>query len=210
MKVFARLVIVMYQTHMGHVDRMDKNVALSRLRLKRCMKRYHRAIFVWYLAVILNNVMVLFAALCCDATKLQKSKEASGVGYKHWFQLELGTVLINHGLHLARELKLRNAAVVVTSFCRLALVKLRFAGRKVVPLCQLQNVRRSVRAPACQLQSVRRHAGRPKKRRRGPLPRLTSNVTPTPRARQVCIICCMYTLQHILTLTILTRHLYRI
>lgn len=64
----------MYQKHMGHVDRMDKNVALSRLRLKRCIKRYHRALFVWYMAVVLNNMMVLFDLLFSDTEELKKSK----------------------------------------------------------------------------------------------------------------------------------------
>ena len=35
MPVVALLVLGMYAKHMGHVDRVDKNVALSRLRLKR-------------------------------------------------------------------------------------------------------------------------------------------------------------------------------
>ena len=77
--VLALAVITWYQKHMGHVDRVDKNVALSRLRLKRCMKRYHRAIFLWYLAIILNNMMVLCSLLCEDYTELERAKEASGV-----------------------------------------------------------------------------------------------------------------------------------
>ena len=38
-----------------------------------------------YLAVILNNIMVLFDALFSDASELKRSKEAAGIGYKHWF-----------------------------------------------------------------------------------------------------------------------------
>ena len=171
MNVLARLVIYMYQKHMGHVDRMDKNVALSRLRLKRCMKRYHRAIFVWYLAIILNNVMVLFLALFANADELQKSKDGS-VGFKHWFQLEVSHVLIKHGLKLARQHKLKTAALRVTSFCRLCLAKLRCVrlrqtAQPQIPQRQINRSRRSVRV--CQLQSVRaRGRGRRKKRRRGP------------------------------------------
>ena len=86
--VAAHLVIEMYQTHMGHVDRVDKNVALSRMRLKKCLKRYHRAIFVWYLAIVLNNIIVLFDASFVDVEELRKSKEK--FGYKHWFQNSLG------------------------------------------------------------------------------------------------------------------------
>lgn len=187
---------------MGHVDRVDKNIALSRLRLKRCMKRYHRAIFLWYrpvlytcfhtifrhaffmlsssismshiiryLAVILNNIMVLFDALFSDASELKRSKEAAGIGYKHWFQLELGSILIEHGLEIAREEKIQKAALMVTSFCRLTLAKLRTVSLRVavqsrVPLCQLQTMRRSV--TRCQLQRVApRVRGRPFKRKRG-------------------------------------------
>jgi len=79
LSVYARLVVAMYAKHMGYVDRVDKNVALSRLRLKRCIKRYHRAIFLWYLAIILNNFMVLFSLLFFDADNLKKSMESSGV-----------------------------------------------------------------------------------------------------------------------------------
>ena len=86
----------MYIMHMGHVDRLDKNVSLSRLRLKRCMKRYHRAIFLWYIAIVLNNVMVLFALLYHDAATLEKSK--GRLGYKHWLQNGLGNALIDKGM----------------------------------------------------------------------------------------------------------------
>ena len=58
---------------------VDKNVSHSRIRLKRCPKRYHRAVFLWYLAIILNNVMALFAILFCDIDELKRSKEAGGV-----------------------------------------------------------------------------------------------------------------------------------
>ena len=68
---------------MGHVDRVDKNVSLSRLRLKRCIKRYHRALFVWYIAVVLNNIIVLFALLFNGINEFMKSKKR--IGYKHWF-----------------------------------------------------------------------------------------------------------------------------
>ena len=75
--MLARHVLTKYQQHMVHVDRMDKNVALSRLRLKRCMKRYHRAVFVWYMAIVLNNMMVLFDLLFSKTEELKKSKARS-------------------------------------------------------------------------------------------------------------------------------------
>ena len=86
---------------MGWVDRLDKNISLSRLRLKRCMKRYHRALFVWYIAAILNNIMSLFGFLFSDIDELRKSKQR--IGYKHWFQNALGNGLIQYGIKLATE-----------------------------------------------------------------------------------------------------------
>ena len=91
----------MYVMHMGHVDRLDKNVALSRIRLKRCIKRYHRAIFMWFIAVILNNIIVLFNLLYPSAKTLRKNK--ARIGYKHWFQNALGNGLIDHGIDLCKQ-----------------------------------------------------------------------------------------------------------
>ena len=110
--ILARLAIQMYQKWMGLVDRLDKNVALSRLRLKRCIKRYHRAIFVWYLATMLNNIMVLFEMFIVDPEKFKKSK--SRIGYKHWFQNTLGNVLIDHGVQRAEIWWKNRCADVVT------------------------------------------------------------------------------------------------
>ena len=42
----TRLVHKMYQKHMGHVDRVDKNVALSDIRLRHCSRQYHRSFFL--------------------------------------------------------------------------------------------------------------------------------------------------------------------
>ena len=59
--VSARLVLKKYQEHMGHVDRCDKNVALSAIGLKRCKLRYHRQLFLWLIALVaFNNVFILF------------------------------------------------------------------------------------------------------------------------------------------------------
>ena len=97
----ARLVVSMYQKHMGHVDRVDKNVSLSRMRLKRCMKRYHRAILLWYMGIVLNNIIVLFDLLYSDVLDLRKAK--ARISYKHWMQNELGNVLIEYGIRRTKE-----------------------------------------------------------------------------------------------------------
>jgi hypothetical protein len=102
MPILSRLLVVMYQKHMGHVDRVDKNVSLSRLRLKRCMKRYHRAIFLWYMAIVLNNIIVLFDLLFSDVVNLWRAK--GRLDYKHWFQNALGNALIEYATRRAKEL----------------------------------------------------------------------------------------------------------
>ena len=45
-KVSTRVVLKKCQRHMGEVDRMYKNVALSDIRLHRCKNRCHRQIFL--------------------------------------------------------------------------------------------------------------------------------------------------------------------
>ena len=87
---------------MGYVDRFDKNCAMFRLRFKRCIRRYHRAIFMWYLSLVVNNIIVLFDSLFTNADELRRSKEASNIGYKHWFQNQMGNRLINDDMCLAR------------------------------------------------------------------------------------------------------------
>ena len=148
--VSTRLCIKMYQKHMGYVDRFDKNCALfrwaavfssdyikpnvymcfCRLRFKRCIRRYHRAIFNWYLSLVLNNIIVLFGMLFIDADELQRSKEACGLGYKHWFQNEMGNALIDEGVIMASRSKVNRSAVKVTTFLRLALAKGRVSRMK--------------------------------------------------------------------------------
>ena len=116
--VLAQLALQKYQTHMGHVDRFDKNNALFRLRMKRCMKRYHRAVFMWYLGVVLNNCMCLCDWLCADIDELKKSKESSGLGYKHWYQNEFGDVLIVEGLRLAiADCRQKAASTIIRFMC---------------------------------------------------------------------------------------------
>ena len=93
--ISARLVLKMYQKHMGHVDRVDKNVSLSGIRLLRCKNRYHRQLFLWLVAAVaFNNVLILFMAIFPAAAVLKAKHEKSGFGWKHWFQLQLGQVLM--------------------------------------------------------------------------------------------------------------------
>lgn len=63
--------------------------------------RYHRALFIWFMAIILNNILILFALLFVDVDELKKSK--ARIGYKHWFQNELGNVLIKEGIRICVE-----------------------------------------------------------------------------------------------------------
>ena len=98
---------------------------MSRLRFKRCIRRYHRALFIWYLSKVLNNIMVLFKLLFANAEELERAKEASNIGYKQWFQNELGNGLIEEGIRIARIDKREKSAGVVTKFWRLAVAKTR-------------------------------------------------------------------------------------
>ena len=76
--------IVKYQKHMEHVDRVDKNVILTLIRLMHCVKRYHRALSMWLLAAVgFNNVLVLFLLLFPLATELQKKWNKNVTGFKH-------------------------------------------------------------------------------------------------------------------------------
>ena len=57
--------------------------------------------------------------------ELKRSKEAKGIGYKHFFQNELDNVLMKHGLELATVFWREEAAVKVTSFMRSLLARRR-------------------------------------------------------------------------------------
>ena len=155
--ILARLVVLMYQTHMGHVDRLDKNVALSRIRLKRCIKRYHRAIFIWYIAAMLNNIIVLFDLLFPSAKTLRKTK--ARIGYKHWFQNALGNGLIDHGISVCKD-NLVAAANAAASGQDCSSSSSSSDDDDTV-LCDHNN------APAAAAQQPRGR-GRPSKRKRGP------------------------------------------
>ena len=125
--VSCRKPVVKYVKEMGHVDRFDKNVALMRIRLKRAMLRYHRVIFMWYICLVINNIMALMVFIFLEFDELQRSKEAQGIGYKHFFQNHLGDQLITHGLKLAGVFWRREAAIKVTMFLRFCLAKKRVA-----------------------------------------------------------------------------------
>ena len=114
----TRLVLKQYQKHMGHVDRVDKNVALAAMRLLHCSKRYHRAIFLWLLcAVGFNNVLILFVMLFPLVAVLQRHWKNNGTGFKHWFQQELGNVLIEQGmLHVQKERMDKAANVLIANY----------------------------------------------------------------------------------------------
>lgn len=167
----CRLVILMYAKHMGYVDRLDKNVSLSRLRLKRCMKRYHRALFVWYIAIVLNNIMVLFSFLFADIDELRKSKQR--IGYKHWFQNALGNGLIKHGIKIATESLQREttaaAAASESGNVRLPTVTSVTPSAPATPSSTNMN-RRSARGNVLRNttnSTEKRSSGRPSKRSRG-------------------------------------------
>ena len=125
MPIPTREPVEQYASNMGFVDRFDKNSALSRIRLKRSMRRYHRVIFMWYICVVLNNMMALMVFIFLEFENFQRAKEAKGFGYRHFYQNELGNVLIVHGLKLAGEFWTHWAAVKVDSFARGVLVRLR-------------------------------------------------------------------------------------
>ena len=112
--VNARLVVKKYQHHMGHVDRVDKNVALSCIRLQRCKNRYHRHMFLWLLAAVgFNNVLVLFMLIFPAAEELKKEWEHNGFGFKHWWQNELGLTLIERGVQMCNVRRRNKAAAVL-------------------------------------------------------------------------------------------------
>ena len=76
---------------------------------------------------MLNNIIVLFSVLFSDAEELQRSKDVCGLGYKHWFQNEMGNVLIDEGIRIASKARVKRAALKVTTFIRFALANARVA-----------------------------------------------------------------------------------
>lgn len=92
-----------YSKGMGAVDRVNKEVALARMNLGRCPKRYQRQLFLGTdLPVVgLVNVRVAFGKLWPDVEQLQS--DAGVFGYKRWFQLQLGENIIRHGIDWCKE-----------------------------------------------------------------------------------------------------------
>ena len=112
--VEAPHVVVGYQEGMPWVDRFDKTVALTKMRLRRCKLRIHRAPFVWALAGLgVNNTLLLFDGVSGEAAELRKKWTHNGLGYVHWYQDELADVLIEHGLQLSSAFKIKTAARII-------------------------------------------------------------------------------------------------
>ena len=178
--VSARLVIKMYQKHMGHVDRVDKNVSLSGIHLLRCQKRYHRQLFLWLIAAVaFNNVLILFMIIFPTAAELQKKYDGNGFGWKHYFQQELASVLMKRGRELCDIDRRTNAATVLQlklwPLCRTSVNSTTSATTTVIPATSTT----SATTPATSMTSaetslasvvgppVRRRVGRKKKIKRG-------------------------------------------
>ena len=96
----------MYATYMGAIDRIDKTVAYVRVSFGRCVKRYHRVIFFWFISTIgLHNLMVIFKWLYSkyvgNFDELYKKHDGLGIGYTTWVQMTLARKLIEHGVQRA-------------------------------------------------------------------------------------------------------------
>lgn len=177
MSVPARLVLRMYQHHMGHVDRVDKNVALSGVRMKRCRKRYHRALFFWYVAAVgINNVLVLFIMLFPAAEEIKKREDANDFGWKHWFQDELAVALISQGLQMATSQLHNEHARVIQKTYR----QWKARGRIMHDRRDQQQSAHVSRQP----RGRGRGRGRPRKRRAGGRPKSTTATKQTPLSKR--------------------------
>jgi len=100
--VRAPVAVIFYQKMMGAVDRLDKVVALANIRIRRCKKRYHRAMFFWYVSTIgFNNVKVIFERLVGKEQVAALRKRHQRFGYFHWFQDELADTIISKFLSQA-------------------------------------------------------------------------------------------------------------
>lgn len=65
---------------------------------------------------MLNNIIVLFDLLVAETPELRRSKQ--GMGYRHYFQNEMGNVLIEHGIQLAEDEWVQRNTTVVNNFMR--------------------------------------------------------------------------------------------
>ena len=98
---------------------MDKNVALSGIRLRRCKNRYHRHIFFWLIAaVVVNNIFILFGLLFPLVDELKEKYEGNGFGWKHMFQHELAHILMTRGTHMCNVTRRNRAATTLISCYR--------------------------------------------------------------------------------------------
>ena len=95
------LALAMYSKRMGAVDRVDKNISYSSIRLKHCAKRYHRSIWFWLLSAAWNNIFVLFEVLYeGDVAALRTTAEMT-LGFKTWLQYKLAVALLRRGASAA-------------------------------------------------------------------------------------------------------------
>ena len=150
---------------MGHVDRVDKNVSLASIALKRCKCRYHRQLFLWLIsAVAFNNVLILFMMVCPLVEVMQQQHESSGFGWKHWFQHQLASVLINRGIQMAQRQRRQKAAKVFGALFRSGqwTAKWRDFHKNHCTCCD--HTSPAVEAPPA---VSRRGRGRPRKKKRG-------------------------------------------
>jgi hypothetical protein len=84
------------------VDYMDKVVSFARIRLKRCKKRYHRAIFLWHLSVVgFHNTKIVWEILLGEEVVKELEKKHGRFGFSHWVQKELANGLIVYGTRMA-------------------------------------------------------------------------------------------------------------
>jgi hypothetical protein len=93
-----------YQEMMGGVDRFNRLNAQTGIRMGRCIRRYHRQLFLgWHLSGIgVCNVRVAFEALWPQAKDLRREWDGKA-GFNWWFQDRLGRLVREHGLERARE-----------------------------------------------------------------------------------------------------------
>ena len=146
---------------------------------------------MWYLGVVLNNMLSLFDSLFSDVDQLKASMESSGLGYKHWFQDELGGVLMLKGLRLAKERCMQRAASTITRF-------IRFCGqnsttdtsgttRNSSPPITRHVQRRVNLSDRSNTPPIRNLGGRPRKRKRKPAGpgRPRSDNPPKPKRKTI-------------------------
>ena len=93
------LALYKYSKGMGSVDRVNKEVALARMALGKCPRRFQRQLFLAsdFPIVGLCNVRVAFGWLEPEL-KEQVKVDAGTFGYNRRFQLQLGENVVRHGI----------------------------------------------------------------------------------------------------------------